>query len=281
MREQQKIAVLGCGWLGEPLTYALIEKGFDVKASVTSFSKMTDLRAKKIDAHQIEIDSESINGNITEFLKSDLLIVSIPPKRRPDIMDVYPSQIKQLIHYIENSPVRKVLFISSTSVYPNTNGIVDETFEGIPEKDSGKALLKAEKLLMENASFRTTVIRFGGLIGYDRLPARFLSGKTGLKDASSPVNLIHRDDCIQILMDIIEQESWGEIFNACAEYHPTRKEFYTKAAQLADIPLPEFLENESSDEFKIIDSSKIRNELGIKFKYPNPMDVLIESFSHE
>ncbi|WP_258929292.1 hypothetical protein [Flavobacterium davisii] len=47
----------------------------------------------------------------------------------------------------------------------------------MPQKDSGKALLIVEKMLLNQIQFKTTIIRFSGLIGYDRMPWRFLAGK--------------------------------------------------------------------------------------------------------
>jgi len=44
----KQIAVLGCGWLGFPLAISLIEKGYLVKGSTTSESKLSDLKSKGI-----------------------------------------------------------------------------------------------------------------------------------------------------------------------------------------------------------------------------------------
>lgn len=41
--EMQKISVLGCGWLGLPLSKKLIESGFVVKGSTTSSEKLSQL----------------------------------------------------------------------------------------------------------------------------------------------------------------------------------------------------------------------------------------------
>jgi nucleoside-diphosphate-sugar epimerase len=119
-----------------------------------------------------------------------------------------------------------------------------------------------------------SVIRFGGLIGYDRNPARFLSGKKDLKDGSVPVNLIHRDDCIAIIVAIIKQQKWGKVYNACSDEHPSRKDFYTKACILSSLPEPIFSEQEPSNQYKIIDSSLMKNDLQFSFKYKSPLDCL-------
>lgn len=69
------------------------------------------------------------------------------------------------------------MFISSTSVYGNLNREITEEDETFPETESGKALVKVEKLLRNEKEINITILRFGGLIGYERNPGNFLAGK--------------------------------------------------------------------------------------------------------
>jgi len=166
-----------------------------------------------------------------------------------------------------------VLFVSSTSVYPDVNRDVFEYEDLKPEKGSGQALKIAEDLFREQTGFVTTIVRFGGLVGYDRLPGRFLASKKDVTNGNAPVNIIHRDDCIQIIDQIIKQNVWGETFNACADEHPLRKAYYTAAAIKAVLEPPVFL---SSGEvfYKIVNSGKVKKQLNYKFKYPDPIKML-------
>ena len=269
------ISVLGCGWLGLPLAEALLAKGFKVKGSVTSPEKHQLLRGKGILPYHLILDSDHTELDDPVFFKTDLVIVSIPPRRTDDVERVFPAQIGQLIYYLEKYKVPRVLFISSTSVYPETAGIAKEEDAVSPDKDSGRALIEAEKRLFGNKAFKTTIIRFGGLIGADRNPARFLTRQRGGLDGSKPVNLIHRDDCIQIILELIWQEVWGEVFNACCPVHPTRKEFYEKASEISGILAPLFEEMPSSS-WKTVDSTTLIKRLNYSFIYPSPMDWLTE-----
>ena len=38
--EREKISILGCGWLGLPLAKSLLAKGYKIKGSTTSESKL-------------------------------------------------------------------------------------------------------------------------------------------------------------------------------------------------------------------------------------------------
>jgi nucleoside-diphosphate-sugar epimerase len=272
-----QISILGCGWLGLPLAARLIEKGFAVNGSTTTENKMSVLKNLGINPFLIDLNPGEVQGqlkvDLTSFLaESDILIIDIPPKLRPNnakgsqVLEMtFVRKISHLIPFIVNSSITKVLFVSSTAVYGDHNGIITEQTIAQPETESGKQLLLAEVLLKEDQHFQTTVLRFGGLIGEDRHPVKFLAGKESLENAASPVNLIHRNDCIAIIEKIIDQAKWNEIFNAVAPFHPTREEYYTQKAQELQLVSPQFSPDKSTNR-KIISSDKIKNILHHPFK---------------
>lgn len=242
----KKVSILGCGWLGKPLALHLKNKQWDVKGSVRNPLNLP--RISDIKGYTIDIDKNL--GNFRDFLSSEILIISIPNK---NILS-----FKKLIKKIEHSTIKKVLFISSTSVYPNTNTIVTEKTNTLPT-----ALVDIENLLISSNKFETTIIRFGGLIGNDRHPGKFIDQKVPLKNPDGYINMIHIEDCIGIITKIIQKSIWGEIFNACSPYHPKRKEFYLQASNLLR---KEILIDESlTSEYKIVDSSKLQKRIGHSF----------------
>lgn len=267
------ISILGCGWLGTALGKNLLQKGYIVKGSTGTNDRYNELEFTGIQPFFIRIEPDSIEIDYFSFFNTDVLVISIPPKRVENIIDIFPGQIKKVIELIRQMKIPKVLFVSSTSVYEPTNKEVREGDEGKPEKPSGRAILQAEKILLNETGFQTTVVRFGGLIGANRNPGRFLAGKKNVP-AGTPVNLIHRDDCVEILSQIIEKNIWGEEFNACSPVHPTKKEFYSKAAEVSDLPTPEF--DDIHEKYKIINSDKLVQRLGYRFKYSSPVDYLKE-----
>jgi nucleoside-diphosphate-sugar epimerase len=267
------VSILGCGWLGLPLACHLIEKGINVKGSVTNADIFPVLQERGIAPYQILLSPELSGDDLDEFFRCDILIINFPPERRPDITTYHPAQIQSLIHAIIKYRIPKVLFISSTSVYPDINREVFEYEDLKPEKGSGQALKIVEDLFREQKGFVTTIVRFGGLVGYDRLPGRFLAAKKDAANANAPVNIIHRDDCIEIINHIIQREIWGEVLNACADEHPLRKDYYRQAAIQAGFEPPEFAENRHVS-FKIVNSDKLKKRLNFQFKYPDPIKML-------
>ena len=266
------VSILGCGWLGAALGKRFLTKGVAVKGSVASTDSYNRLETTGIQTYHIRIDSDGVAIDYKNFFNTDVLIIALPP-RGENVIENFPQQINQIVQLIVETKIARVLFISSTSVYQPWNGVVREGDEGYPSKPAGKALIKAEKLLQSLPNTKTTVVRLGGLIGYDRNPARFLTGKKDVA-ADTPVNLIHRDDAVEIIFELIEKNIWGDVFNACSPHHPTKKEFYTKAAAISGLPAPEL--NLLHENYKIVNCDKLISRLGYSFRYFSPMDYLKE-----
>lgn len=265
----KQISILGCGWLGLPLAKALLSRSFEIKGSTTSENKLAVLKNSGIQPYLIALEADNIQGNVSGFLEnSEILIIDIPPKLRGNEKENFVDKIAILIPFIEVSSVKKVLFISSTSVYRDANSIVSTVTKPQPDTESGKQLLEVETLLQSNKNFRTTVVRFGGLIGEDRHPVTFLAGRNNLENPDGPINLIHQKDCIGILLRIIEKECWNETFNAVAPFHPTREAYYTQKATELHLALPKFNPDKPSLG-KTILSEKVEKVLDYTFIVPN------------
>ena len=264
----KQISIIGCGWLGLPLAKELIKDTYIVKGSTTTTNKLSALKAVNIEPYIIEFTKDGINGDIKNcFSGSDILILNVPPGLRKQPETNFVNQIEYLIPYIENSSIQKLIFISSTSVYSDEVSIPIITEKSIPkpETESGKQLLIIENLLQNNKHFQTTIIRFSGLYGEDRHPAKSLSGKINLKNPEAPVNLIHLNDCIGIIKSVIKNNAWNNKFNASTTPHPSRKNYYTSVCNSLNLPVPKFDES-MIDKGKIINSDKLVQLLNYSFK---------------
>ena len=260
-----QISLLGCGWLGLPLAKALITNGFSVKGSTTSEGKLSILEKSGVQPFLIALSENKTIGDFSAFLKdSSILVIDIPPKLRGSEKENFVSKIKNLIPHIEKSTIEHVLFVSSTSVYGEVNATITEETIPTPNTESGKQLLEAELLLQNNANFKTTILRFGGLIGEDRNPTKFLAGKQNLENPETPINFIHQEDCIGIILKIISSDSWNEIYNGVSPFHPTRETYYTQKATELSLVLPKFDHSKPSNK-KLILSDKVENVLGYSF----------------
>jgi nucleoside-diphosphate-sugar epimerase len=259
------VSILGCGWYGLPLAKTLVAKGINVKGSTTSAGKLETLAETGIKPFLIDLFED--DAAYSEFFTCDVLVIAIPPKSRAGEGAEYVPKLQRVINAINQNQIQKVIFISSTGVYADLNMEVNELTDPQPDTISGKILYEAEELFRQQIKFKTTIIRFGGLIGPGREPGRFFAGKKDIPNGLAPINLIELNDCIGITEAILNKNAFGYTFNACSLHHPPKFEFYTKAAAKAGLEQPKFVSE--LKEWKIINSINVDRVLGYQYKIDN------------
>ncbi len=253
------IGVIGCGWLGLPLAIALVNDGYTVHGSTTSEEKIEPLRKVGIQPFLVRLSEDRIEGPIAEFLHGiQILIINVPPKLRYGNTEDYVKKMELLHESVSASAVKKIVFVSSTSVYGDVEGEVTEETPPHPTTESGKQLLISEHIFLDDPNLQTTIVRYGGLIGPDRHPVTYLANKSNLTNGNFPVNLIHLNDAVAIISNIVSQGFWGEIFNGVYPQHPSKLDYFTSEAKKRNLQLPEFSSN-STKEGKIITSCRLIN----------------------
>jgi len=256
-----KCALVGLGWLGIPLADFLTSKGFQISGTTRSSEKQQLLSARGWEV--ICWDASTSQSIPSSFFEGcELVIINIPPGKLKENM-LYAEVCCSIATAIP--PASKVIFVSTTGIYPDDASTTNEDeFSRTPYLKENLFALTEERLdaiLKE----RLTIVRFAGLIGPNRNPARFLAGKTDLPNPNAPVNLIHLYDCIQLIHTIVTQNKWGEIFNGCASEHPTRKEYYTTMCERFGLVPPTF--NEVSTISKVVENTKSKLQLVVMFNH--------------
>jgi nucleoside-diphosphate-sugar epimerase len=271
------ISILGSGWLGLPLALKLKKSGHPVKVSSRSAERLAVIRQAGLEAYHYDIDnrepsvtaplktqSSTDNTNDSDFLAADILVINITSKNI--------ESFENLIKNIELSSIQYVLFISSTSVYKNNSNLL---LPDINEDNFASLipcpLLEIETLFQRNSHFQTSIIRFSGLIGYQRHPGNFFLATNNdsiycktIKNPDARINMIHRDDCLSIIKKVIEKNCWGEVFNACASTHPLRRDFYRAALSHLGGYEPTF-SGQAGSEGKVICNQKLKEKLNYSF----------------
>ncbi|MFO8148428.1 MAG: SDR family NAD(P)-dependent oxidoreductase [Bacteroidota bacterium] len=263
-----KISLLGCGWLGLPLSEKLLEEGHIIKGSTTSMEKLSKLSEVGLIPYRIKLFAEGVQGDLSAFLEdSELLIIDIPPGLRNNPDANFIGKIGRLKDFIKKSSIKKVLFVSATSVYEDTEEFPVYTEDDSPNgtAENSLQLKSAENELKNSEQYETTIVRFGGLFGPGRNPVAYLSGKKDVKDPNAPVNLIHLEDCISIISKIIEKEAWGATFNAVYPEHPTKAAYYSRIAEEKNLAVPEF-NHENVSKGKYIESVTLDEVLDYTFQ---------------
>lgn len=264
----QQIAIIGCGWLGTPLAFHLKGLGYDVRGSRQHISARLDLAQANIANTALSLTPELVCDDAPLlFNGTDLVIINIPPRRKSHDSDYHIAQINALKQAALEYQIPRVLFVSSTSVYGPSQGIVDESTPLKPTTESGQTLVAIEHDL-QASPLHSCILRFGGLIGPGRHPGRFLSGRQ-VDGADAPVNLIHQKDCIGIIQAIIERDLFNGSYNAVCDAHPCKQEFYEAAANALSLELPRFSQTSAGN--KLISNHAVKQALDYSFIYPDPI----------
>jgi len=258
-----QISILGCGWYGLALAKSLVNNGSQVKGSVTSEEKLDHLRNIGICPFLIKLGPVEFIPD-PEFFSCDILVISIPPRTRSGEGDAYLLKLETVINSLITFGVKKVIYISSTGVYSERNKIVSELDEPLPDTASGQVLEDAERLFSKQTDFKTTILRFGGLVGPGRHPGRFFAGRSGIPNGRAPVNMIHQSDAVGITETVIAKDLFGYTLNACAPDHPEKGAFYPLMASLGGYPLPQFIDE--LQQWKLVDSVYLKPLLNYQFK---------------
>jgi nucleoside-diphosphate-sugar epimerase len=266
MSDIQSVSIIGCGWFGLPLAKRLLAAGLSVKGCKRAREGVDDISALGIEGYRLDLQEDAaVPGPL---LKADCFIINLPPGIRRGETD-YLDRLAKLRDALTAIP-KRLIFVSTTAVYPDLPDVLDEA-DASAHSPGAAILLGAEALF---AGLNTTVVRFAGLVGPGRHPGRFFAGKTDVGGGALPVNLVHLEDCLSAFEALIAAPTLGRCYNLCAPGHPSKQDFYTEAARFGGFALPQFAADDSSG--KVIDGSLICRELGVNYRYPDPLAMLAE-----
>ncbi len=265
----EKVAVVGLGWLGLPLGKALQQDGLQVTGTTTRPEKLPLLEKEGFELSLLDLNKAIDQSSLRSFLQGTAIaVINIPPGKAN--FQSYKSQCLALVALFPGTT--RFVFTSSTSVYGDQVAEATEDTPVLTDYNFTSQLFLAEKALRSELGERLTILRLAGLFGENRNPARHLAGKTGVKNPDSPVNLVHRDDCIAFIREVIRQETWGECFNVCASEHPSREAFYAFMCEREKLEAPQFEQEDQSSVRKIVSNEKGKRALNFSYRYDSPFD---------
>jgi len=245
-KEKQTISILGCGWVGKALAKSLEEKYY-VKASVQSEKSYANLEMKE--KYMLNKENAFFEAS---FYETDSLIISLPPR------EGYLENLQQIVKQVQSGT--QLILLSSTSVYSQTSGtVVEDDTQNI---QAANLMLQGERLVQKLFP-SVLVLRLGGLMGYDRIAGKYTAGKVVAFDA--PVNYVHRDDVVNVMVLSIEKNIKSNVFNVTAPMSETKKEIYDYNAKKYGFEKTNFKTDEVKG--KKVSSTKLVEEIAYNFLY--------------
>ena len=274
------VAVLGAGWLGEPLARALAAAGHPVRVSTTSAVKLPGLLAANLNPHRLALEPDSDPADWRGFLGySDALVVTLPPGLRGASAPAaaaaqYIDRLVRLGALLAATPVRRVVLLSSTAGYPDLPGAPKLAEDAA---DPAHLLVRAEAALAAAlpSGVAFVVARLGGLMGPGRAPGRFFKTGQTVPQPDAPVNMLHLTDAVGAVRALLVHPTAEGAFAVCAADHPTRRLFYCAAARALRLPEPAFTAADAGPvQGKQVSSARLRGITGYQFCYDDPVAAL-------
>ena len=122
-------------------------------------------------------------------------------------------------------------------------------------------VINGEKLVKSLAP-NITILRLGGLMGYDRVAGKYTAGET-IKDTIS--NYIHRDDVVDITKLILKQNIQKQTLDLVAPKQALKSEIFTKNRKEFGFEKTKFIGFEESIPLVLNLNYKFKKESAIEF----------------
>ena len=239
-----KIAIIGCGWLGQRLAKYFTDRHHTIIVTTTSPEKLEVLKKISAEVHLLDF-SKDFNA---KFLESVEIAIFSMPVSRNSWFDGF-STLK--------ASFSKTMFFSSTGIYPVQDGLyTEQNTENLRED------IVAAENLVKTKYLETIILRLGGLMGDDRSLHHFYADRQP-PDPEKKVNYIHFEDISAMVEILLTAENKNQVYNFVAPEHPT-------IAEVLDLKKQQNVNALNENSGRIISSELFIKEFNYKFIHPNP-----------
>ena len=291
--------IVGCGYVGLPLGAELARQGHEVfglrrSAAAANEMKSVGIRPLVGDVTRLETLAELPR-------RFDWVVNCVSAGGGADnYRQIYLDGNRNLVSWLAESPPKKFIYTSSTSVYGQNDGsVVTESSPVEPEAETSKILAAAEKVLLEAAGgsgtgvppvrtethgrdaratiFPAVILRVAGIYGPERGHwfRQFLRDEARIEgNGSRFLNMIYRDDVAGCIITALEKGRAGEIYNAVDDEPVSQIDFFRWLAATLGKPLPPSVSEDAGivrkrgATNKRVSNQKLKIELGHQFMHP-------------
>ena len=234
-----EVLIIGCGFLGEAAAALFSARGASVLGLVRSEASRASLSHASFETALCDVTSDASVAALSPRLSGvPVAIHAVSPGMRGK--EAYAALYRDgLQRVVAAWQPRRVIFVSSTSVYGQDDGSwITEESPTEPARETGRILLEAEKIALEAGGIAA---RLTGIYGPGRsyLLRNFLSGEAVLENGGGRwINQIHRDDGAAALVRLGAPEVSPGVYNVTDDTPTTQREVYGWMADFFGRPLP-------------------------------------------
>ena len=260
---------IGHGFSARALAPLLLQNGWRIIGTTRSEEKAETLRSEGVDALVWP-------GSDLPIVDASHLLTSVAPGDDGDpVLSEHDDVLRRAEH------MEWVGYLSTTGVYgDHKGGWVDETTPLTPATKRGKARVKAEAA-WQDLGLPLHIFRLAGIYGPGRGPFAKVRQGTARRiiKPGQVFSRIHVEDIGAVLEASIRQPNPGAVYNLCDDDPAPPEMVIEHAAELLGLPVPPAIPFEVVDmtpmarsfyaESKRVKNLRIKDELGVKLRYPN------------
>ena len=263
----------GHGYSAQALTRLLLPQGWTVIGTTRTSAKAEALAATGvIPAIWPGADMASALDSATH-----LLISAAPDDGGDPVLRELAPQIAA-----RASQFQWVGYLSTTGVYGDNSGDwVDENSPLTPATKRGQARVEAEAAWAAIPGLPLHIFRLAGIYGPDRGPFAKVRNGTARRiiKQGQVFSRTHVEDIALVLAASIARPNPGAAYNVCDDDPAPPQDVIGYAAELLGLPLPPAEDFETAEmtpmarsfyaESKKVRNDRIKDELGVRLKYPD------------
>ena len=277
-----RVLIVGCGYVGLPLGAELARQGHEVFGLRRSALAEAEMKTAGITPLHADITQPETLAQLPRDFDWVVNCTASGGGSVEDYRKIYLKGNANLIAWLADSPLKKFIYTSSTSIYGQNDGsMVTEKSPVESAADTAKVLVETENLQLTAVAerrFPVAILRVAGIYGPGRGHwfKQFLRGEARIEgDGSRWLNMIHRDDLIGVIIAALRDAPPGEIFNAADHEPVTQLNFFKWLAAELNRPIPPSVPADSEAwrkrgvTNKRVSNAKLRAELKYEFRHPD------------
>ncbi len=268
--------VVGTGYTGSRILYRLPAD------EVSGLTRSLPAEAPGREVHLLDLDDDV--GPI-EMPESARLVYTVPPATDAD----HDRRLEVFLAALSAAPAR-IVYLSTTGVYgDHAGGTVTEDTPVSPESTRAARRVAAEDALRrfgEASGTDITILRVPGIYGPDRLMIERVRDQEPVINESQadPGNRIHVDDLVTACLAASDPAAPPGNYNLGDGDTRSSTWFAFEVARQLGWPTPPTISREEAEatwspmrlsflrESRIVDTTRMREVLGVKLRYPDAAD---------
>lgn len=228
---KKKRIILGCGYVGTAVAEKWLSEGCEVWGVSRNADTLGRIHSPGFHGVVAEVDSPDWHDQVPRSPEVVLNCVSSAGGGAEGYRKSYLGGNRSLLDWARTAKPEKILYTSSTAVYPFTDGreVREEDTGGSDLSETGALVLESENILLEDSVCGplTTVLRLSGIYGPGRhyLLDQIRSGEGVIAGRGDYfLNLIFLEDIVSAVRALMEApRAGGRAYNV-SDGHPVRKE---------------------------------------------------------